>query len=80
MSSGLADVGVGSEKGCQGVQGVLFVPLQWECYDLIVRKSDMMKPQFRAIFNIVSSEEYKRDIQKAAGFDVSQTGTDIGDG
>lgn len=80
VSSGLADVGVGSEKGCQGIQGVLFVPLQTECYDLIVRKSDIMKPQFRAIFDIVSSEEYKRDIQKAAGFDVSQTGRIIGDG
>ena len=79
VSAGLADVGVGSEKGCQGLAGVAFIPLQTECYDLIIRKSDINKPQFSAIIEIMSSEEYKRDIQKAAGFDVSQTGKFIAD-
>jgi len=53
---------------------VTFIPLQTECYDLILRRSDMAKPQFAAILEIVASEDYKRDIQKAAGFDISQTG------
>ena len=78
VSAGLADVGIGSEKGCQGLSGVTFLPLLTECYDLIIRKSDIMKPQFSAIIEIMSSEEYKRDIQKAAGFDVAQTGKFIG--
>jgi putative molybdopterin biosynthesis protein len=78
VSAGLADAGVGSEKGCQGLSGVLFVPLQTECYDLIIRKSDINKPQFSAILEIMSSEEYKRDISKAACFDVSETGIFIG--
>ncbi|SHH55353.1 putative molybdopterin biosynthesis protein [Sporobacter termitidis DSM 10068] len=78
VSAGLADVAVGSEKGCQGVAGVSFVPLQTECYDLIIRKSDMDKPQFAAILEIMTSDDYKRDIEKAAGFDITQTGKIVG--
>jgi putative molybdopterin biosynthesis protein len=78
VSAGLADAGIGSEKGCQGLTGVTFVPLQTECYDLIIRKSDITKPQFSAILEIATSEDYKRDIQKAAGFDISQTGKFVG--
>lgn len=74
VSSGAADLGVGSEKGCQNLAGVSFIPLQTECYDLVIKKSDATKPQFRAIMDIMASDGYKRDIQKAAGFDVSQTG------
>lgn len=72
--SGAADVGVGSEKGCQSLSGVAFIPLQTECYDLVIRKSDADKPQFQALLEILSSDDFKRDLAKAAGFDVTQTG------
>lgn len=74
VSGGLADLGIGSEKGCQTLSGVSFIPLQTECYDLVIKKSDADKPQFAAILEIMAHEDFKRDIQKAAGFDVTQTG------
>lgn len=74
VANGIADVGIGSEKACQTMPGVSFIPLQNECYDLIVKKSDADKPQFAAILEILTHEDFKRDIQTAAGFDVSQTG------
>ena len=74
VASGVADIGVGSEKACQGLSGITFIPLQTECYDLLIKKSDAGKPQFRAILDIMASGDFKRDIAKAAGFDVSQTG------
>jgi putative molybdopterin biosynthesis protein len=74
ISGGLADIGIGSEKGCQSLSGVSFIPLQTECYDLVIRKSDADKPQFAALLDIMAQEDFKRDIQKAAGFDSAQTG------
>lgn len=74
VASGRAMVGIGSERGCQAVAGLAFIPLQTECYDLILRKADATKPQFSAILEIMQSEEYRHDIKYAAGFDVSQTG------
>ena len=74
VSAGLADMGIGSEKGCQTLQGVSFIPLQTECYDLVIKKSDAGKPQFAAILEIMTHEDFKRDIATAAGFDCAQTG------
>ncbi len=74
VSSGLADLGIGSEKGSQALPGIAFLPLQTECYDLVIRKADADKPQFGALLEILSHDDFKSDIQKAAGFDVSQTG------
>lgn len=74
VSGGQADIAIGSEKGCQNLSGIQFIPLQTECYDLVIKKTDANKPQFSALLEILASESYKRDIQKAAGFDVSQTG------
>jgi putative molybdopterin biosynthesis protein len=74
VAAGQADLGIGSEKGCQTLTGVSFIPLQTECYDLVIKKSDANKPQFQAILSIMASANFKRDIQKAAGFDIAQTG------
>lgn len=74
ISGGLADVGIGSEKGCQTLPDVSFIPLQTEYYDLVIKKSDADKPQFAALLEIMMQEDFKRDIQKAAGFDITQTG------
>jgi putative molybdopterin biosynthesis protein len=74
VSGGLADLGIGSEKGCQSMTGVSFIPLQTECYDLVIKKSDVDKPQFEAMLDVMLHDDFKNDIQKAAGFDVSQTG------
>lgn len=74
ISGGLADLAIGSEKGCQTLPDISFIPLQTECYDLIIKKTDGDKPQFAALLEILIQEDFKRDIQKAAGFDTTQTG------
>jgi putative molybdopterin biosynthesis protein len=74
VSEGLADIAIGSERTCQSVPGIDFIPLQNEFYDLIMRKSDAAKLQFRALIEIVSSHEYKRALQTIAGFNTAQTG------
>jgi putative molybdopterin biosynthesis protein len=74
VSNGAADFGIGKEQSIQNVPDVDFIPLQLECYDLIIRSADADKPQFRALIDIMTSEAFRQDIEKIAGFDVSQTG------
>ncbi len=74
VSGGYCDLAIGSEKGCQSLAGVSFIPLQTECYDLVIKKSDAKKPQFEAILEIMTNDDFKHDIATAAGFDVTQTG------
>lgn len=72
-----ADVALGSEMGCKSVSGVEFIPLQAECYDLIIRLSDAAYQPYRSILEIIASNNFKRDLASVGGYDVSETGTII---
>ena len=47
VARGEADVGPGIEKAAMQVANIDFVPLQEERYDIIIRREDADKPQFR---------------------------------
>lgn len=74
VARGGADVGLGNEKNAQQVQGVDFIPLQKERYELVMKKEDMNKPPFKAIIDILRSEEFKMEILGIDGYDFSETG------
>ncbi|ADY57124.1 DNA binding domain protein, excisionase family [Syntrophobotulus glycolicus DSM 8271] len=69
-----ADLGLGNEKGCQQVQGIDFIPLQTEQYDLVLRKEDLSKPEFEAIIDILLSEEFKTELTWIGGYDLTELG------
>lgn len=74
VARGDADVGVGVEKAALQVSGVEFIPLQKERYDLVIRKDDFDKPQFRALMRVLNSTNFKNDICGVGGYDISRTG------
>ncbi len=74
VSQGLADFALGSETGFKNVGGIDFIPLQSECYDLIVRQSDADKQPYRQILDIVASSAFKRDLESLGGYDTRETG------
>ena len=74
IARGGADIGIGSENGCQNIQGVEFIPLQTECYDLVIRLADADKPPYQAVLEIVASDTFKLDLQSIGGLDTSETG------
>ncbi|MBC3888830.1 helix-turn-helix domain-containing protein [Acetobacterium paludosum] len=74
VSRGGADVGIGSETGCMNIQGVEFIPLQTECYDLVIRLSDADKQPYKTVIEIVTSESFKMDLQNILNYDTSETG------
>lgn len=74
IARGNADLGIGNEKACSQVQGVDFIPIQQEKYDLVIKKEDINHPTTRAILDILNSEEFKIEISGIGGYDVSEMG------
>ncbi|MBP2644614.1 MAG: metal-binding protein [Firmicutes bacterium] len=74
VARGMADVGIGIEKAALQVQGIDFVPLQKERYDLVIRKEDTAKPPFQALLSILKSASFHNEIAGMGGYDLSATG------
>ncbi len=70
-----ADVAIGNEKTSLQVSNIDFIPLAREKYDLVIKKSDYNKPPFKAIIEILKSENFKRELTGIGGYDISNIGT-----
>jgi putative molybdopterin biosynthesis protein len=71
---GEADIGLGSETGSKTFKGIDFIPLQTECYDLIIRLADADKHPYRTILEIIASDAFKLDLESVGGYDTDETG------
>lgn len=74
VARGGADIGIGNEKACLQVQGIDFIPIQKEQYDMIIKKEDITQPSFEAIFEILRSSEFKFELQGLGGYDLAELG------
>lgn len=79
ISRGAADVGLGIEKVAMQVPNLAFIPLQKERYDLVMRKEDLDKPQFKVLLSILRSSSFRNEIAGMGGYDVSRMGETITD-
>lgn len=74
VSRGEADFAIGNAVSVRMVSGVEFIPLQQECYDLVIKKEDWEKPHYQALYRIVCSEDFGRELEGLGGYDLSETG------
>jgi putative molybdopterin biosynthesis protein len=56
------------------MNGVDFIPLQREWYDLVFRLADRHIPALRAVLTYVGSGEFRRDLEIMGAYDLSRTG------
>lgn len=74
VARGEADVGLGAEKAALQFKDLDFVPLQKERYDLVIRKEDADKPQFKALTAVLLSNAFRKEVSGMGGYDLTQTG------
>lgn len=74
VARGEADVGLGIEKAALQIKELDFIPLQKERYDLVIRREDADKPQFRTLLTILSSKSYHNELRGMGGYDLTHTG------
>ena len=58
---GSADVAIGIEKVASQMQGLDFIPLKQESYDIVFRKKDLKRSEFQKLLNIIRSDEFKSE-------------------
>ena len=74
VARGRADVAVGSEKIARQVDGIDFVPLQKERYDLGFRKKDVDTMPMRTLMGILETGILKEEFSSLGGYDTSDMG------
>lgn len=74
VSRGKADLALGIEKAASQVQGIDFIPLQKERYDLVIKKEDLNKLPFEALIDILRSQNFKIELEGIGGYDLSEIG------
>ncbi len=74
VARGGADIGLGNEKSALQVSGIDFIPLQAEQLDIVFRKEDMDRPEFRAILNVINSKNFKQELSGLGGYILDRIG------
>jgi putative molybdopterin biosynthesis protein len=74
VARGEADVGLGIEKVAMQVNGLDFIPLKKERYDIVIRQEDLERPQFQALMSILKSPSFQNEVSGIGGYDLSLMG------
>lgn len=74
VSSGEADVAVGSEKIARQVDNIDFVPLKKERYDLVIKKEDLQTFEIQTMLNIIRSSAFQNEFANIGGYDTGDMG------
>jgi putative molybdopterin biosynthesis protein len=77
VARGEADVAVGTEKAAKIVDGVDFIPLIQECYDLVMIKKPEHEQRIAAVIDILRSPAFQSELSSIHGYDLTETGTII---
>ena len=71
-------MGIGNEKVSKQVDNIDFIPLQKERYDLVIKSYDLNNPIYKSIVDILSSKEFKSELEGLGGYDLKDTGKIVG--
>ena len=74
VARGRADVAIGSEKVAKQVDGIDFIPMQKERYDLVVKQEIFDSRAVRALMGILESGILRDEFAGLGGYDTSDMG------
>ena len=79
VREGKADVGLAIEA-VVGDEGVNFVPLLWERFDLVVRRVEYFELPFQSLLSFARTEQFRARAALLKGYDTTRTGTVVFNG
>ncbi|WP_410513714.1 helix-turn-helix transcriptional regulator [Paenibacillus sp. BR2-3] len=74
VARGEADVGIGIEKAAKIVEGIDFIPLIQERYDLVMLKKPENKLWIDSVIEILRSASFRSELGSIHGYDLSSSG------
>jgi excisionase family DNA binding protein len=73
VREGKADAGLAIEAAAKE-QGLDFVPVQWERFDLVVRRTEYFEAPLQKLFAFARAQAFRDRAAALAGYDVANTG------
>ncbi|MBW4081392.1 helix-turn-helix transcriptional regulator [Paenibacillus sp. S150] len=77
VARGEADVAIGTEKAAKIIDGIDFLPLIQERYDLVMVKKPEHEGLIGTVIDILRSSAFQNELISIHGYDLSETGTVI---
>jgi putative molybdopterin biosynthesis protein len=74
VASGKADVAIGTEKIAKQVEGIDFIPIKKERYDLVLRREDENQYEMQSLLNIIRSQAFQEEFSRIGGYDTKDMG------
>ena len=74
VASGKADVAIGTEKIARQVDGIDFVPIKKERYDIVFRREDEERYEMQSLLNIIRSQAFQEEFSQIGGYDTKDMG------
>lgn len=74
IASGEADLAIGTERVSRQIDGLGFIPLLEERYDLVLRKDSLEYPAVRKLLEILNSPVFRREAAPFSGNDYRDLG------
>ena len=74
VKRGSADAAIGNEKTARQVEGIEFIPLKQESYDIIFRLQDLEREPYQDLLSCIRSERFEAEIRAIEGYDTTGIG------
>ena len=79
IAAGEADLAIGTERISRQMEGIDFIPLQEERFDLVIRKELTGSQAVQMLLKILNSPEFKKEISHFSGNDYRDLGKIVGE-
>lgn len=73
VRNGVGDAGLAIEAAARD-QGLGYVPLEWERFDLVVRRVEFFEPGMQRLLSFARSDLFRDHAAALSGYDVANTG------
>ena len=74
IAEGEADLAIGTERVSRQIDGIDFIPLMEERFDLIIRKDALSQPAVQKMLAIIRSSAFQKEISAFSGNDYRDIG------
>lgn len=79
IAEGEADLAIGTERISRQIDGIDFIPLLEERFDLVIRKDRLETPAVQRLLSILQSPAFRKDVAPFSGNDYRDLGKIIGE-
>ncbi|AIQ56486.1 substrate-binding domain-containing protein [Paenibacillus borealis] len=77
VARGSADVGIGTEKAAKIIEGIDFIPLTEERYDLVMVKKPENEQWISTVIDILRSPAFQNELKSIHSYNLTETGNII---